>query len=186
MGAVASPITSLMIVYSTVSSSADQRKKSKLRVTGLCAGNSPVTGEFPAQMASNTENVSIWWRHQSISLSKMTYDPGALREDFLSGVSVTRVSQNDVIKTHAHSRITWQALYVWQDTQILEPMIFIINIVMKIFLNLTKFYIQLLKRLWDNLRKTLKTNIFIIFVDHLDIVGASPVDAAPTKSSFST
>ena len=38
-------------------------KTSKLRVTGLCAGNSPVTGEFPAQMASNAENVSIWWRH---------------------------------------------------------------------------------------------------------------------------
>ena len=29
---------------------------SKLRVTGLCVGNSPVTGEFPAQMASNVEN----------------------------------------------------------------------------------------------------------------------------------
>ena len=36
---------------------------SKLRVTGLCAGNSPGTGEFPAQMASYAENVSIWWRH---------------------------------------------------------------------------------------------------------------------------
>ena len=31
------------------------KKTSKLRVTGLCAGNSPGTGEFPAQMASNTE-----------------------------------------------------------------------------------------------------------------------------------
>ena len=39
------------------------KKTSKLRVTGLCAGNSPVTGEFPAQMASDAENVSIWWRH---------------------------------------------------------------------------------------------------------------------------
>ena len=39
------------------------KKTSKLRVTGLCAGNSPETGEFPAQMASNVENVSIWWRH---------------------------------------------------------------------------------------------------------------------------
>ena len=39
------------------------KKISKLRVTGLCAGNSPGTGEFPAQMASNAENVSIWWRH---------------------------------------------------------------------------------------------------------------------------
>ena len=25
----------------------------------------PVTGEFPAQMASNAENVSIWWRHHA-------------------------------------------------------------------------------------------------------------------------
>ena len=39
------------------------KKTSKLCVTGLCAGNSPETGEFPAQMASNAENVSIWWRH---------------------------------------------------------------------------------------------------------------------------
>ena len=36
---------------------------SKLRVIGLCEGKSPVTGEFPAQMASNAENFSIWWRH---------------------------------------------------------------------------------------------------------------------------
>ena len=40
------------------------RKTSKLRVLGLCAGNSPVTGEFPAQMASDAKNVSISWRHQ--------------------------------------------------------------------------------------------------------------------------
>ena len=39
------------------------KKTSKLRVTGLCVGNSPVTGEFPEQMASNAENISIWWRH---------------------------------------------------------------------------------------------------------------------------
>ena len=39
------------------------KKTSKLCVTGLCAGNSPGTGEIPAQMASNAENVSIWWRH---------------------------------------------------------------------------------------------------------------------------
>ena len=34
-----------------------RRRSKKLRVTGLCAGNSPATGEFPAQRASNTENV---------------------------------------------------------------------------------------------------------------------------------
>ena len=38
------------------------KKTSKLRVTGLCEGNSPITGEFPAQMACNAENVSIRWR----------------------------------------------------------------------------------------------------------------------------
>ena len=43
------------------------KKTSKLRVTGLCAGNSPETGEFPAQMASNAENVSIWWRHHVLN-----------------------------------------------------------------------------------------------------------------------
>ena len=39
------------------------KKTSKLHVTGLCEGNSPVTGEFPAQRTNNAENVSIWWRH---------------------------------------------------------------------------------------------------------------------------
>ena len=42
------------------------KKASKLRVTGLCEVNSPVTGEFPAQRASNAENVSIWWCHHYI------------------------------------------------------------------------------------------------------------------------
>ena len=63
---IASQITSLMSVYSTVYSDADQKKTSKLRVTGLCAGNSPGTSEFPAQRASNAESVSIWWLHHGI------------------------------------------------------------------------------------------------------------------------
>ena len=63
MGAIASQITSLTIVYSTVYSDADKKITSKLRVIGLCVGNLPEAGEIPAQMASNAENVSIWWRH---------------------------------------------------------------------------------------------------------------------------
>ena len=39
---------------------------SKLCITGLCEGNSPGTDEFPAQKASNAENVSIWWRHHVV------------------------------------------------------------------------------------------------------------------------
>ena len=62
---VASQFTSLAIVYSTVYSRRRSKKTSKLRATCLCAGNSPVTGEFPTQRASNAENVSILWRHHS-------------------------------------------------------------------------------------------------------------------------
>ena len=43
------------------------KNTSNLRVTGLCVGNSPVTGEFPAQKASNAESVSIWWRRHGQS-----------------------------------------------------------------------------------------------------------------------
>ena len=63
MGAMAFQITSLTIVLLNCLFKRISKKTSKLHVTDLCAGNSPVTGEFPAQMATNTENVSIWWRH---------------------------------------------------------------------------------------------------------------------------
>ena len=46
MGEMASQITSLPIVYSAVYSS---------------------VGDFPAQMASNAEYASIWWRHHDPS-----------------------------------------------------------------------------------------------------------------------
>ena len=46
------------------------KKTLKFRVTGLCEGNSPVTGEVPAQRASNAENVSTWWRHHVSQLCK--------------------------------------------------------------------------------------------------------------------
>ena len=62
MSAMASQITSLKIAYSTVYSEED-KKTSKLRATGLCAGNSLMACELPAQRASNAENVSVWWRH---------------------------------------------------------------------------------------------------------------------------
>ena len=54
------------------------KKTSKLRVTSLCVGNSLVTDEFPAQWASNAENVSIWWRHrESYKLSnRQSYENG--------------------------------------------------------------------------------------------------------------
>ena len=43
------------------------KETSKLHITGHCEGNSPVTGEFPTQRPSHTENVSIWWRHHGLT-----------------------------------------------------------------------------------------------------------------------
>ena len=57
MGAIASQITRLTIVYSTDYSNADQRKHQSS--VSLAFVNSPGTGELPPQMASNAENVSI-------------------------------------------------------------------------------------------------------------------------------
>ena len=65
MSTMTSQITSLTTVYSTVYSRRGSKKTSKLCVTGLSEGNSPVTGEFPAHRASNAENVLIWWRHHA-------------------------------------------------------------------------------------------------------------------------
>ena len=55
MGAIASQITSLTIVFLNCLFKHRSKKTSKLRVTGLCG-----------QMASNAENVSIWWRHHEM------------------------------------------------------------------------------------------------------------------------
>ena len=49
------------------------KKTLKLRVTDLCVGNSPVTGEFPAQRASNVENISIWWRRHKNSRYQVVF-----------------------------------------------------------------------------------------------------------------
>ena len=58
MGAIAFQITSLTIVYSIVYSDADQRRHRSSASLAFVG-----TGEFPAQMASSAENVSILWRH---------------------------------------------------------------------------------------------------------------------------
>ena len=62
MGAVASQITSLTIVYSTVYSGADKRKHQS---SAWLAFVREFTGDqwIPAQRASDAENVSIWCRH---------------------------------------------------------------------------------------------------------------------------
>ena len=73
------------------------KKIYKFRVTGLCVGNSPGTGEFPAQMASNAENVSIWWRHRvfgGLFKTESSYRSHKTSQ----GVYVLYVSENDLME----------------------------------------------------------------------------------------
>ena len=74
MSTMASQITGLTICLHNCLFGRRSKKTSKLRVSGLCAGNSPVTGEFPAQKASNAEYVSMWWRHCDLLFIGYVYD----------------------------------------------------------------------------------------------------------------
>ena len=61
MGEIASHFTSLTIAYSTVYSDADQRKYQSFVSLAFVWG-------IHIQMASNAENVPIWWRHHVLWL----------------------------------------------------------------------------------------------------------------------
>ena len=70
MGAMSSQINILTSVYSIVYSVADQGKHQS------SASLAFVTREFPVQMASNVENVSIWWRHHDVGYSHISSSTG--------------------------------------------------------------------------------------------------------------
>ena len=62
MGAMASQITGVSIVYSSVGSGANQRKHESSASLAFVKG---IHRWIPAQKASNTEKVFIWWRHHA-------------------------------------------------------------------------------------------------------------------------
>ena len=74
------------------------KETSKLRATALCVGNSPETGEFPAQMASNAESVSVWWHH---------HDPNGVICGRIFGLSSRNKHDNVCEKP-----ITWSYMYL--------------------------------------------------------------------------
>ena len=65
MGAVASQITSLTIVYSTVDSDADQSKHQISASLAFVRGIRRGPLNSPHKLASNAEIFSIWWRHHA-------------------------------------------------------------------------------------------------------------------------
>ena len=75
MGSMASEIISLTIVYSTVYWGADQRKHQSSASLAFVRG----IHRWPAQMASNAENASIWWRHHEVWRSCTSRDRRAIQ-----------------------------------------------------------------------------------------------------------
>ena len=72
MATIASQITSLTIVYSTVYSDADQRKHQSSASLAFVWGIHRDRW-IPAQRASYAENVSIWWRYHVVSGREEVY-----------------------------------------------------------------------------------------------------------------
>ena len=68
MGAIASQITSLKIVYSTVYSDADKKNHQSSASLTFVRGIHRWPMNSPHKGASNVENVSIWWRHHGNDL----------------------------------------------------------------------------------------------------------------------
>ena len=71
------------------------KKTSKLRVTGLCAGNSPRTGEFPAKMTSNAENVSHLMTSSCVMIQVVKLN---CRQQSFSLATFDRASRSRLIK----------------------------------------------------------------------------------------
>ena len=102
------------------------KKMSKLRVTGLCEGNSPVTGEFPAQMASNAENVSIWWRHHGVAKraivirfsNSLWYLPSIMRDTILPEIPPYMVFLGPVVQSGHKLIILILGKFAFTHTQI--------------------------------------------------------------------
>ena len=78
------------------------KKTSQLSVTGLCAGNSSVTGEFPAQRSSNAGNVSIWLCHHGLKTSLVFGGFLSVSERLDKNIFQTTVDQNDCHGEHTH------------------------------------------------------------------------------------
>ena len=87
------------------------KKTSKLHITGLCEGNSPVTSEFPAQRASNVGNVSIWWRHHDVCDPNLGF---TVPDGVSPGTMLT--SKFDIFSTYIFTYWFWALFRVLTST----------------------------------------------------------------------
>ena len=125
---------------------------------------SPVTGEFPLKRAGNADfDVSLMWVHTSSKRnSRMVCD----------------LRPHDVHAKPSLCVVKWWCLEILKNNHLKMA---ILGILKKSSLYSRTLCISYRKV--SNIRHTLAGNKI---VDHSDVVGASPVGAVPTTSSFST
>ena len=99
MTTLASQITSLTVVYSIAYSGVDQRKHQSSASLAFVRGIHR-TGEFPAQRASNAENVSIWWRHHAIVIILCVVLTDVIQPVLPSKVPGTQAQWNNTFLLH--------------------------------------------------------------------------------------
>ena len=88
MSAIEFQITSLTVVYSTVFPRRRPNKTSKLRVTVLCEGNSPATGEFPTKTATSITR-KMFSFDDVIMRHLNSHAPRLLVQQFVQNPSIT-------------------------------------------------------------------------------------------------
>ena len=102
MGAMAFQITSIMTVYWTVYSDADQRKHQSSASLDFMGG---IHRSTVAQMANNAEIVSVWWRHHVYIVNDEGI-PAVLDEDALY-----------IFQTH---RLVLDSFKIWSNLHFYE------------------------------------------------------------------
>ena len=113
MGTMASQITGVSIVYSTVCEDADQRKHQSSVSLALVRGiHRLVTGEFPAQRASNAQHISIWWRHHRISIIVDDIQFVEAKQ------SMNITSQYQCLALAWHHKLTYVSLWWYRNTRL--------------------------------------------------------------------
>ena len=173
MGTIASQITNLTIVYSTVYSGADQRKHQRSTSLAFLRGINRWLVNSTAQRASNAENVSTSWRnHVNIRLQQILS---------MCARSSSELQWLDYTRGHLHSshRIDchW---YCCNGTVII-----ILIITVKSLIHGSQ--IPKIKRFASRLAVVFAYSVETrCKVENEDVVGAAPTGDAPTISKWST
>ena len=106
MGMMASQITSLTIVYSTVIQAQIKENIKAPRHWPLCREFTG-SGEFPAQRASNAENVSIWWRHHVMAITWWCHGMETLSSWMHLSVVYSSHRGPVMLSVHVHVLLAW-------------------------------------------------------------------------------